>query len=160
MKTSENSRAMGRGWAKAVQWMRYSFSRLKITALLQRLSIICHGCLHTETVPLRSFLQDHFVELMKLQIRDYIGRQMCRQATLPQNSRTVSSLFSAVNWLMMLSLASHGTNLAQSNVNMRADSGTSDATDNTRLHSLTSSREHAMFCMFVFLHPCMDGHEA
>jgi hypothetical protein len=60
------------------------------------------------------FLQDSFVEMMMLQIRDYIGRMMIKQSLLPQNSRTVSSLFCALNYLMMLSLPNHDTTVAAS----------------------------------------------
>ena len=52
------------------------------------------GCLTSEL----------FVEMMCLQMRDYIGRQMCKQSNLPQNSRAVSSLFAGVNFMMMMSL--------------------------------------------------------
>ena len=39
-------------------------------------------------------------------MRDFIGRQMCKQSNLPQNSRAVSALFAGVNFLMMMSLKS------------------------------------------------------
>lgn len=72
-------------------------------------------CFHIETASPRSkFVQDSFVEMMMLQIRDYIGRMMIKQSMLPQNSRTVSSLFCALNYLVMLSLPSHDTKVAAS----------------------------------------------
>ena len=48
--------------------------------------------------------KDMFREMMMFQMRDYIGRSMAKQAQLPQNQRSVSSIFAGLNWLMMMSL--------------------------------------------------------